>query len=58
VQVFVDISSLLSSAGRNLPHKCACCSADSGAYCVAISTPVIKCVINLSKSYLAFILVW
>jgi len=23
-----------SSAGRNLPRKCACCSADSSAYCV------------------------
>jgi len=23
-----------SSAGRNLPQKCACCSADSSAYCV------------------------
>jgi len=55
-----------SSAGRNLPRKCACCSADSSAYCVycvialnsvfsnivAILTPVIMCVINLNKSYL------
>jgi len=23
-----------SSASRNLPRKCACCSADSSAYCV------------------------
>jgi len=34
LEVFVDISSLyFSSAGRNLPRKCACCSADSSAYC-------------------------
>jgi len=29
-EIFVDIL----SAGRNLPRKCACCSADSSAYCV------------------------
>jgi len=29
-EVFIDIS----SAGRSLPQKCTCCSADSSAYCV------------------------
>jgi len=34
-EVFVDISSLLFvSRYSNSPRKCACCSADSSAYCV------------------------
>jgi len=33
-EVFVDISSLIFVTSRNLPRKCACCSADSSAYCV------------------------
>jgi len=35
-EVFVDILCLqyFSPAGHNLPRKCACCSADSSAYCI------------------------